>query len=161
MRILGIDPGTTRLGYGIIDADPTPKYVRCGVLEPTEKGSAERLEFLFDNINRLIEKYKPDCAVVEKLYFSTNKTTAIAVAEARGVILLALKSKNVPITEFTPNQVKSLVTGWGKSDKKSIQRGVELTIKLPNDLKVLDDAMDALALALCGCFTMRGVKKRD
>jgi crossover junction endodeoxyribonuclease RuvC len=160
MKILGIDPGTTRLGYGIIETHPSLQYITCGVFEPKTSASGLRLKFMVENLNKLIDRYKPDYAVVERLYFSTNKKTALSVAEARGVILLTLVQRKVPFIEFTPNQVKSLVTGWGNSDKKSIERAVDITIKLPKGLKVPDDATDALALALCGSFSIKAMGKR-
>ena len=160
MRILGIDPGTARLGYGIIETSPSLKYINCGVIEPKISDSVLRLKSLAENLNKLIDHYKPDCAAVERLYFSTNKKTALSVAEARGVILLTLSQRGVSITEFTPNQVKLLVTGWGRGDKKSVEQAVNLTIKLPKGLKVLDDATDALALALCGSFSIKTKRNR-
>ncbi len=155
MKILGIDPGTARLGYGIIETRPSLKYVDCGVFEPQTKDSGMRLMGIAKKLNDLIDRHNPKFAAVERLYFSTNKKTALSVAEARGVILLTLTQRKVGVIEFTPNQVKSLVTGWGKSDKKSIEQAVGVTIRLPKGLKVLDDATDALALALCGSFSIK------
>ena len=111
-------------------------------------------------MSRLIDQYNPKYAAVERLYFSTNKKTALSVAEARGVIILTLTQKRVPIVEFTPNQVKSLITGWGRSDKKGIARAVDITLSLPKRSNILDDATDALALALCGYFEMKQNGKR-
>jgi crossover junction endodeoxyribonuclease RuvC len=160
MKILGIDPGTARLGYGVIETKPSLQYVDCGAFEPRTSDSGLRLKFISDELSKLIIRYKPEYAVVERLYFSTNKKTALSVAEARGVILLTLTQKKIKIIEFTPNQVKSLVSGWGRSDKKSIERAVGVTIKLPNGVKILDDATDALALALCGSFTVKALDQR-
>ncbi|MCL4405447.1 MAG: crossover junction endodeoxyribonuclease RuvC [Patescibacteria group bacterium] len=160
MKILGIDPGTARLGYGLIETKPSLQYIDCGVFEPRTPDSGQRLKLVSDKLVELINKHKPRLAVVEGLYFSTNKKTALSVAEARGVIILTLTQKKVPLMEFTPNQVKSLVTGWGRSDKKNVELAVGMTIRLPQNLKVHDDAMDALALALCGSFSMRTVGKR-
>lgn len=155
MIILGLDPGTTRMGYGIIKTDPGIKYVSCGVIEPSTKNRAERLKFISERLDKLILRYKPNMSAVEKIYFSTNKKTAISVAEARGVILLTLAKRRIPIKEFTPNEVKKLVAGWGRSDKRAVEYAVGMTLKLPSGIKILDDATDALALALCGSFTRR------
>jgi crossover junction endodeoxyribonuclease RuvC len=155
MIILGLDPGTTRLGYGIIKTDPGIKYINCGVIQPRIAGRAARLAFLSKKLNSIINRYKPDCAAVEKLYFSKNKLTAIAVAEARGIILLALAKHGVIIKEFAPNEVKKLVAGWGKSDKRGVEKAVKITLGLPREFSVLDDAIDALALALCGAFVRK------
>ena len=153
MIILGLDPGTTRLGYGIIKTGTGgTKYLSCGVIEPGVKDRTERLKFLHTGLIKLIKEYKPDAAVVEKLYFSNNKTTALSVAEARGVILLTLAIYNISITEFTPNEVKKMVAGWGRSDKHGVELAVKISLSLPKDFKVLDDATDALALALSGSF---------
>lgn len=160
MKILGIDPGTARLGYGIIEVNPSTQYVDCGVFEPKTTDSGMRLKLIAEKLNSLIDSHRPDYAVVERLYFSTNKKTALSVAEARGVILLTLTQRKIRVMEFTPNQVKSLVTGWGRSDKKGIERAVGITIKLPKGVKILDDATDALALALCGSFSVKGASKR-
>ncbi len=155
MIILGLDPGTTRLGYGLIKTSPGIKYLDCGVIEPATKDRSGRLKFLSGKLKNLIGRYQPDLAAVEKLYFSTNKTTAFAVAEARGVILLTLAEHGVRVVEFTPNEVKKMVAGWGRSDKIGVAKGVKMTLKLPKGMKVLDDATDALALALSGAFTSR------
>lgn len=160
MKILGIDPGTARLGYGVIETKPSLSYVECGVFEPKTQDGGLRLKLIAKKLNDLIGKHKPDYAVVERLYFSTNKKTALSVAEARGVILLTLTQRKIKVIEFTPNQVKSLVTGWGRSDKKSIERAVGVTIRLPKGAKILDDATDALALALCGSFSVKMLNRR-
>jgi crossover junction endodeoxyribonuclease RuvC len=155
MKILGIDPGTARLGYGIIKTGPVLRYVDCGVIKPGMADHTLRLKILATRLDRVIDRHRPDRAAVEKLYFSTNKTTALAVAEARGVILLTLAKRRVPIWEFTPNQVKLLVAGWGRSDKRAVERAVRMTLNLPKSLRLVDDAADALALALCGAFVRR------
>ncbi len=152
MTILGLDPGTTRLGYGVIKTAPGFKYIDCGVIQPETTDRALRLRFISRRLNKLIDRHRPAAAVVEKLYFSKNKTTALAVAEARGVMLLILAGRAIPIMEFTPNEVKKLVAGWGRSDKRGVAQAVKMTLKLPRGLRVMDDATDALALALCGAF---------
>lgn len=159
MKILGVDPGTTRVGYGIIELGSQPAYVDCGVFEPPFSASGLRLRFMADKLEQLIELHKPACAAVEKLYFSTNKKTALSVAEARGVILLTLTRNKIPIIEFAPNQVKSMVAGWGKSDKKGISKAVNITLRIPDSPNILDDATDALALALCGYFEIKAGNK--
>lgn len=151
MIILGIDPGTATTGYGVIEKQPTGQWkaVDFGVIT-TEKSQsdAERLHTLMHDITELLHHYKPHAAGVEKLFFEKNAKTAITVAQARGAVLLTLQTNKVPIYEFTPLQVKSTLTGFGKADKKQMQFMVKHTFKLRTIPKP-DDAADALAIALC------------
>src|SRR3989338_1054628 len=120
MIILGIDPGTTAIGYGVIKKNGRLKALNYGVIETTGTHS-EKLSEIDKRITKLIKKHKPDLVTLETLYFSTNKKTAIAVAEARGVITLIINRAGVPMMEFSPNNVKSIVTGYGGSDKESVK----------------------------------------
>ena len=148
MIILGIDPGTTAIGYGVIKKNGRLKALNYGVIETTGTHS-EKLSEIDKRITKLIKKHKPDLVTLETLYFSTNKKTAIAVAEARGVITLIINRAGVPMMEFSPNNVKSIVTCYGGSDKESVKKIVALTLGI-KDFKARDDASDALALAIRG-----------
>lgn len=150
MKILGIDPGFAIVGYGVIEYNGVAfNPVSFGAV--TTKAGTEfsaRLNSIYNDINVLFEKYKPDCISIEKLFFNTNTTTAIEVAEARGVILLAAKQSNIPIFEYTPLQVKQAITGYGKAEKRQVIKMVKNFLSLDKAPKP-DDAADALALAIC------------
>ncbi len=150
MRILGIDPGYAIVGYGVIEA-------RSGVYRPVEYGAVTtqagedfglRLREIYEGMTELLSQHKPEAAAVEKLYFTNNKTTGIGVAEARGVILLALTQAGVPLYEYTPMQVKQAVTGYGKAEKYQVQEMTRRLLRLP-EIPKPDDTADALALAIC------------
>ena len=149
MRILGIDPGTGRLGFGVIDA-VKGKYtlVDAGVVTtPAHTPTNERLEDIFDSLTEIIEQTKPDRMAIEKLFFARNVTTAMSVAEARGVALLVGQKARLPIEEYTPMQIKQAITGYGKADKKQMQEMVRLQLNL-KEVPKPDDAADALAAAI-------------
>jgi crossover junction endodeoxyribonuclease RuvC len=151
MLVLGIDPGTATTGYGIIEEDEQKeiRVVTYGIIKTEPNLSAEdRLLEIYEQLNELILLHRPDHGAVEKLFFQRNVTTAIAVGQARGVILLALAKNKVPLAEYTPNEVKQAVTGYGAADKKQIQEMVRTILKLKSIPKP-DDAADALAIALC------------
>lgn len=150
MRILGIDPGYATIGYGIIDYSHG-RFSVAGFGAITTKAGLPfeiRLRDIYDDMNTVIEKYKPDDMSIEKLYFNTNTTTAIDVAEARGVILLAAYSGGVKIAEYTPLQVKQSITGYGKAEKRQVMEMVKGFLGLERVPKP-DDTADALALAVC------------
>lgn len=150
MRILGIDPGYATIGYGVVDYDGVRfKTVGYGAITtPPDMPFADRLDSIYQDMLCLIDKYAPEEMSVEKLYFNTNTTTAIAVAEARGVILLAARHRGVGIFEYTPLQVKSAVTGYGKAEKRQVMEMVKSFLSLRAVPKP-DDTADALALAIC------------
>ncbi|GAB6189200.1 crossover junction endodeoxyribonuclease RuvC [Marinitoga arctica] len=150
MRILGIDPGYGRIGYGIIErVGNTFKLIDFGVIETDKKSDLNaRLLEIFDKMNLLIEKYNPDESAVESLFFFKNVKTAIQVGEARGVILLALQKASIPIFEYTPYQVKQAITGYGRAEKGQIQRMLKVIFNLKKN-PTPDDAADALAIAFC------------
>ena len=156
MIVLGIDPGFGRMGFGCISVIKGKTIVLdYGVVTTSGKDAfGERLVQLADDLDELIRTHKPDRMAVEKLYFTKNAKTAMQVAEARGVILLCAARRKVPVVEFTPSQVKSAVAGDGKADKKGMQKMVTHILALKRAPK-LDDAADALALALCAA-SMRG-----
>jgi crossover junction endodeoxyribonuclease RuvC len=148
MISFGIDPGTRRIGYGIVHSDQTgTTFIDAGLLKITSTDDPSALMEIKQEMDGLIKKHKPDVAAIEKLYFATNQKTAIAVAQARGVILLALREHRIPTREYTPNEVKSGVAGYGFADKKAMLKMVRLILHMP-ELAVIDDASDALALAI-------------
>ncbi len=150
MRILGIDPGLAITGWAVVDFDPhsTPNIVDYGCIF-TEKGLtvSQRLKEIYGDIKEIVSTHKPEYAGIETLLFCNNAKTAIAVGEARGVVLLALEEENIPIREFTPLQVKSSIAGYGKANKKQVQENVKLLYGL-NEVPKPDDAADALAIAM-------------
>ena len=150
MRILGIDPGLAIVGWGVIEAVGGRFYpVACGsVTTPAHTDVDARLSMIYDDVSRLMEKYKPEEMAIEELFFNTNRTTAITVAEARGVVLLAAHRHGIRISEYTPPQVKQAVVGYGRAEKKQVIAMVTSLLKLPAPPKP-DDTADALALALC------------
>ena len=154
MLILGIDPGYAIVGYGIIQA-VNGKYapVEYGAIT-TQAGEDfnRRLEEIYDGVSSLFAKYRIDALSIEKLFFYSNKTTVIGVAEARGVILLAAAQAGLPIYEYTPMQVKQAVTGYGKAVKKQVQEMTRILLHLPAVPKP-DDTADALAMAITFCHT--------
>ena len=152
--ILGVDPGTMRIGYGVINKKGSRlEALTYGVIEPT-KGSG-RFKSIDEELNKLIKKYKPDVAAVEKIFFSKNKKTAIAVAEARGVILFILEKNGIKTLEFSPNEIKAALTGSGISDKKVVSEYTAFALGLKK-ISGYDDASDALAVAVRASFE-RGV----
>jgi len=153
MVILGIDPGTTRIGYGVIEKNNGLKLVDYGVIEIRSGDQKSKLLKLSQELRKLIKKYKPVEAGIEKLYFSKNQKTALAVAEARGVIMLTLAEAGLPISEFGPNEIKSAVAGYGASDKEAVRKMVALTLKM-SEVRGLDDASDALAIAIRTSFKL-------
>lgn len=150
MIILGVDPGTATTGYGLIEEKGGKlSLVDYGVIITEPKHSAEqRLEILFDQLSDIIDEYNPDEIAVEELFFSNNAKTAMAVGQARGVILLATQKAGVPMSEYTPNQVKNGICGHGGADKKQVQKMVQMILKLDTPPQP-DDAADALAIAIC------------
>lgn len=160
MIILGIDPGTATTGYGVIASSPK-KPVRCVsygcITTAKEKSAGARLAILEKELQQVLREYKPDAIVVERLYFFKNLKSAMPVSEARGVILLTIAKKKLPVFELTPLQVKMAITGYGRADKKQMQRMVQQALKLPQPPKP-DDAADALGLAIAGVFLLKRKK---
>jgi crossover junction endodeoxyribonuclease RuvC len=149
MRILGIDPGTGILGFGVIDVSKNKtQLVDAGVIRtPVKEDDAVRLLTIYEELTDLIAQNKPEIMSVEKLFFARNVTTAMTVAQARGVVLLCGMQAGIRIHEFTPMQIKMAVTGYGKADKKQMQEMVRVHLGLKTIPKP-DDAADALAAAL-------------
>lgn len=149
MKIIGIDPGTGRLGFGVIEVDSNKvRLIDAGIITtPAHTEHAERLEDIFDNLSEIIRDTKPDVMSIEKLFFAQNITTAMTVSEARGVAILAGKKANLEIYEYTPLQIKQTMTGYGRADKKQIQEMVRLHLNLEK-MPQPDDCADALAAAI-------------
>ena len=149
IKIIGIDPGYGRIGYGIIEKTRTgEKYITHGLIETsTKKELIDRLGEIHTELSLIIKKYKPDSAAVEKLFFYKNVKTAIDVGQARGVILLTLKNHDLPISEYTPLEIKQAIVGYGRAEKNQIQTMVQMILGLKKQ-KMQDDAADALAVAL-------------
>ena len=150
MRILGIDPGLAIVGYSIIDIEKDENYLVSSGSIQTDKNnndSARLLEIQTD-IQTIIDTYKPDIASIEKLFYFKNQKTIIPVAEARGVILAILEKNNIKIAEFTPIEVKQMITGYGRASKQEVAKIVEMSIKYKK-LPKLDDTLDSIAIALC------------
>lgn len=149
MRIIGIDPGTGIMGFGVVDViKGKVTLVDAGVITtPAHTPHAERLEDIFDSLTSIIAETKPQEMSIEKLFFSQNITTAMTVAEARGVALLVGKKANLKISEYTPQQIKQSLTSYGKADKKQVQEMVRLQLGL-SEVPKPDDCADALAAAI-------------
>lgn len=149
MRIIGIDPGTGILGFGVIDVGHgKTTLVTAGVITtPPHTPLDERLEEIFDGLTEIIAETKPDVMSIEKLFFAQNVTTAMSVSHARGVAMLTGRKARLPIAEYTPLQIKQSLTGYGKADKKQVQEMVRLHLNLQSVPKP-DDAADALATAI-------------
>jgi crossover junction endodeoxyribonuclease RuvC len=149
MRILGIDPGTGILGFGVIEITRgKPKLIDAGVIRtPVHQPLAERLVTIHDELTELMDMYELYAMSVEKLFFAKNVTTAISVSHARGVVLLLGQQRKIPIFEYTPMQIKQAVTGYGKADKKQVQEMVRIMLGL-SEVPKPDDCADALAAAL-------------
>lgn len=150
MRILGIDPGLATVGFSIVDTEKnTMKLVTCGIIStPANTSLSSRLDRICSDLDELISTFKPDAMSVEELFFNTNITTGIAVAHARGVILLAAYRAGLEVFEYTPLQVKQAVAGYGRAEKKQVIEMVKRILNLPSAPKP-DDAADAVALAIC------------
>jgi crossover junction endodeoxyribonuclease RuvC len=149
MKIIGIDPGTGILGFGVIEADgPSSRLITAGVITtPAHTPLDERLEEIFDGLTQIIAETTPDVMSIEKLFFARNVTTAMSVSHARGVAMLTGRKAKLPIHEYTPMQIKQTLTGYGKADKKQVQEMVRLHLKL-QEIPKPDDAADALAAAI-------------
>lgn len=157
MRILGIDPGTGILGFGVIEVQNRSKSILLdgGVIRtPVKHPDAERLLIIYNELKQLIEELKPTVMVVEKLFFAQNVTTAMTVAQARGVVLLLGMQHELHICEYTPLQIKQALTGYGRADKNQIQEMVRVILGL-KEIPKPDDCADALAAAICHSMTMR------
>ena len=150
MIILGLDPGTATTGYGMIRVLGNRfQMLEYGVITaPAGLEMEKRLEIIYDSLEILIDKWKPQQVAIEELFFNQNITTAITVGQARGVLLLCCAKHNLPVAEYTPLQVKQALVGYGRADKKQIQQMVKMFLNLAETPKP-DDAADGLAIAIC------------
>jgi crossover junction endodeoxyribonuclease RuvC len=156
-RILGIDPGTGILGFGVIDVDAsgTATLVDGGVIRtPVNQADSDRLVTIYDELHEIITELKPTIMSVEKLFFAQNVTTAMSVSQARGVVLLCGKQHGMELYEYTPMQIKMAITSYGKADKKQVQEMVRVILNL-KEVPKPDDCADAIAAALTCAQSVR------
>jgi len=150
MRVLGIDPGTVTMGYGMVESrDDEVALIDCGALTSSERSPiGERLSYLYHELLEIIQHHQPDAVVVEQPFVASNVRSALAIGRAQAIALLAAANKGIPTFEYTPAQVKQMVTNYGASSKEQIQEMVRLQLGLA-EVPQPDDAADALALAIC------------
>jgi crossover junction endodeoxyribonuclease RuvC len=154
---LGIDPGTATTGYGLVrlTAEGELEAVSFGVIvTPPNTPAPERLLMLYGDLKELMSLHQPDCVAVEKLFFQRNVSTALAVGQARGVVLLTMAEAGREVAEYTPNEIKQAVVGYGAADKRQVQEMVRTLLRLP-EIPKPDDAADALAVAITHLHTRR------
>jgi crossover junction endodeoxyribonuclease RuvC len=157
MFALGLDPGTATTGYGLVRLEPDGGLlaVKYGVITtPKNTPAPERLVILYDQLQELLHEHKPETVAVEKLFFQRNVSTALAVGQARGVMLLALARAGLEVYEYTPNEIKQAVAGYGSAGKRQMQEMVRVLLAL-DDIPRPDDAADALAVAICHLHSAR------
>ncbi|WOX56745.1 crossover junction endodeoxyribonuclease RuvC [Methanoculleus receptaculi] len=161
ITVVGIDPGLERVGYGVLVRDApnpgapnpgaaaAPSAPAYGCIE-TARGlpAAERIREVYDAVSAVLDEHRPDCVAVEQVFFTRNITSALAVSEVRGVILLAAGQRGIPVAEYTPNQIKQAVTGSGRAGKRQVQEMMRRLLRL-DEIPRPDDAADGLAVALC------------
>lgn len=150
MKILGIDPGMAIVGYSVLEVDGDEiKLLNSGSIKTSKNNTeSQRLLEIFEDITTIIEKYRPDIASVEKLFFFKNQKTVMPVAAARGVIMMALEKCGIQTFEYTPMEVKQTLTGYGRADKKEVEQMVKIALNC-NVLPCLDDTVDSMAIAIC------------
>lgn len=158
MKILGLDPGYAIVGFGLIESDSIHnREIRHGAIRtPANTPMQERLASIYADMILLLDTFKPEAAAIEELFFNTNTTTGIYVAQARGVILLACAQKHIPLFEYTPLQVKQAVVGYGRAEKQQVMEMTRILLNLETIPKP-DDAADALAIALCHAQTSTSI----
>jgi len=148
MKILGIDPGSTRIGYGLIDKKGSDlKFLKAGLLKISAKNKNQRLLDLEKSFSRLLEKEKPELIALEKLYFVKNQKTALEVGQSRGVLILLISKNKIPLIEISPSEAKMMVSGDGRASKKAVAKMVGYCLKIDTTGQI-DDTTDALALAI-------------
>lgn len=150
MLILGIDPGSTRVGYGLIKKEKNElTLIKSGLLKIKSHDKAQRLLEIDKDFSSLLKKYKPELVVLEKFFFMKNMKTALEVAQSRGVLTLSAVKHKISLLEFSPSEIKINVTGYGRADKKAIAKMVAKILKIP-EIKQIDDITDAIAAAITG-----------
>lgn len=156
-RIIGIDPGSRRTGYGIIDiAGSTASYVTSGIIRLPEGALPDRLKLIFDGISQLLEQYQPETMAVEEVFFARDPKAALKLGQARGAAIVAGVNRQLPVSEYSARSVKQAVVGTGSAEKKQVQMMVTSLLKLVE--APAEDAADALAVALCHGHSMRTAK---
>jgi len=150
MRILGIDPGTLVMGYGVIESrDDDVTFIDCGaVTAPGRSPIGERLSYLYHQLQEIVARYQPEAMAIEQPFLAKNVKTALAIGRAQAVAMLAAANRGIPVFEYTPAQVKQRVANYGASSKEQIQEMVRLQLRL-SEIPQPNDAADALAVALC------------
>ena len=150
MKILGIDPGMAIVGYGLVEVIDDQLILLASGSIQTDKNlsDSKRLLEIYNDLSTIVDKYRPDCASVENLFFFKNQKTVIPVAEARGVILTVLEKYNIPTYSYTPMEVKQVLTGYGRAEKKEVEQMVKIALQSVT-LPKLDDTVDAIAIAIC------------
>lgn len=157
LRIFGVDPGVAITGFGIVDWDECGRVrvIHCGFIGTSpQKKVPERLAQIFQELNTLVETYRPEEVAVEELFFNKNSKTAISVGEARGVVLLCAALRGIPVYEYTPLQVKQSIVGYGRATKNQVIYMVKQLLQIAEEITP-DDVADALAVALCHAFQLR------
>ena len=154
MIVLGIDPGTTRVGYGIIKKSPAPRLIDCGLLAIKSIDHNVRIQEAGRHLKKIIKKYSPDMLSIEKLFFVNNQKTGLQVAEMRGALIFIALNNNIPVREYAPTEVKKAVTGSGHADKRAVEKMVKLHILMP-EYKLVDDVYDALAIGLIAIYDIK------
>ena len=159
MKILGIDPGMAIVGYGLIEITKDNIELLASGSIQTDKNltDSKRLLEIFEDLSTIVNKYQPDCASVEELFFFKNQKTVIPVAEARGIILTVLEKFNIPTFSYTPMEVKQVLTGYGRAEKKEVEQMVKISLGREN-LPKLDDTVDAIAIAICHSRSLRTIQ---
>lgn len=159
MKILGIDPGMAIVGYGLIEISKDNIELLASGSIQTDKNltDSKRLLEIFEDLSTIVNKYQPDCASVEELFFFKNQKTVIPVAEARGIILTVLEKFNIPTFSYTPMEVKQVLTGYGRAEKKEVEQMVKISLGREN-LPKLDDTVDAIAIAICHSRSLRTIQ---
>ena len=160
MKILGIDPGSTRVGYGVINKEGNNlKFLRAGLLKISAKNKNQRLLDLEKSFILLLKKERPDLVALEKLYFVKNQKTALEVGQSRGVLVLIISKNKLPLIEISPSEAKLIVSGDGRASKKAVAKMVGYCLKI-NTTGQIDDATDALSLAIAAASICRNPLKQ-
>ena len=155
-KILGIDPGSRRIGYGVIEKSGSElTLLAANLFKIKSKDDMGALLETKQEIDKLIKIHKPDLLAIEKLYFAKNRKTGLEVAQARGAVILSALEHKIKIKEYAPNEIKMNLTGYGFSDKKAVAKMVRLILKKP-DFEVIDDVSDAVGIAIVACREFRG-----
>lgn len=154
MIVLGLDPGTTRIGYGVVEKGAPPELLACGVLNVKAKNREARLSEAVHHLKKLLKIYKPEVVALEKLFFVKNRKTGLQVSEMRGALLVVAYEENKRLLEYAPTEIKLYVTGDGKADKSAVSKMVKLTLQT-NKIPGPDDVTDAIAVALAALYDIR------